>query len=324
MKLVLSLCGGGMRGVFTMRFLMHLDDTLRQRTGKGVYHYVDLYAGTSVGSFVVAAFAYEQLTADNLDTMFNHENAKMIMNKTFWDCVLGRFQNRPMYDGQGKRRFLENHFQDVMINECDKKCLFTVYDATNRNPLVIKNWEMGTNSGLEMTLGMGMGMNSTNEKLRDVLDMSSAAPGYFPPVQSSQTGIVGIDGAIFANNPAHIAYANALKLWGENEDIRVLSIGTGTEIIHKKLGTETLGWGSIQWVTKGDLIDRIMDGPEEEVHNLMKTMTSALKHRYYRVNPELESMVMDDVSEEYIEKTKALADKYWGIHGESILKMFLE
>lgn len=305
MKLVLSLCGGGMRGVFTMRFLMHLDDELRRRSGKGVYNYVDLYAGTSVGSFVVGAFAYERLTADNLDTMFNHENATMIMNRTIWDCVLGRFQNRPMYDGTGKRKFIENHFRDVMLNECQKKCLFTVYDASNRNPLTFKNWE------------------SSNETLRDVLDMSSAAPGYFPAVKSSRTNMIGVDGAIFANNPAHIAYANALKLFGENEDIRVLSIGTGMEREHKGVGEESLSWGNIQWVTKGGLIDNIMDGPEEEVDNLMKTMSCALGHKYFRVNPYVDDMSLDNTSEEYIEKTKEVADLYWKLHGESIVNFIL-
>jgi len=305
MKLVLSLCGGGMRGVFTMRFLMHLDDELRKRSGKGIYNYVDLYAGSSIGSFVVGSFAYERLTADELDNLFNRKNANLIMNKTLWDCILGKFQNRPMYTGTGKRNFIDAHFQDVMLNDCQKKCLFTVYDASNRDPKTFKNWE------------------SCDETLRDVLDMSSAAPGYFPAVKSSRTGMIGIDGAIFANNPAHIAYANALKLFGEDEDIRVVSIGTGTQNNPPKLGDETLSWGNIQWVTKGGLVDRIMDGPEEEVHNLMTTLTCSLGHKYYRVNPKIDNMELNNTSEEYIEKTKDLADLHWKLHGESIINFIL-
>jgi patatin-like phospholipase/acyl hydrolase len=306
MKIVLSLCGGGIRGVYTARLLMYLDNELIKRRGKGIYHFINFFSGTSIGSIIAASIVYENRTGNYIDKLFNAKNAKKLMNKTLKDKILGYFQIRPVYNDKGKREFINNEFKDVPISKTNGKLiLFTSYNVSTHKPIIFKSWEDDTGIGLV-----------------DALDMGSAAPGYYPTVKS-KNGIVDTDGGIFANNPCIIAYTHALKYFKNDKDIRILSIGTG-QISFKDDPIPSIKWGSIQWAIKGGIIDRIMDGPEYEVHNTMKVLTSAMKHTYYRINPIMEKLSTDDTSSEYINYMKKLADKDWIIHKDNIMKLFLE
>ena len=60
-KRILSLDGGGVRGIATLAYLKKLEDLLRERHGGRadfrLCHYFDLIAGTSTGSIIAAAMA---------------------------------------------------------------------------------------------------------------------------------------------------------------------------------------------------------------------------------------------------------------------------
>lgn len=309
-KVILSLCGGGMRGVFTARILKRLSDALFEKNGRGIYDNVDMFVGTSIGSMLAAGIVYEKKTGTELDELFNVKNANLIMKKNIWDYIFGYFQMRPMYDGKGKRKFIENEFTDVSLQLKNKYSIFTGYNNSTRTPLIFKSWEPQT----------GTPNGTTMDTLHDILDLSSAAPSYFPSVLT-KSGIIGMDGGVFANNPCLIAYSNALKLFGENSDIRILSIGTGIKLFNDDMSS-SLKWGAIPWITKGNLIDRILDAPEDEVHNTMNTLTYALNHKYCRINPVVDDLPLDNTTERYIKKMKKLADEYWEINKYEVLKLF--
>jgi len=76
MKIVLSLCGGGVRGVFTARFLMHLDNALKMKYGQGIYERIDMFAGTSVGAMIAAGIVFEKRDGNYIDNMFNYKNSQ--------------------------------------------------------------------------------------------------------------------------------------------------------------------------------------------------------------------------------------------------------
>jgi len=306
MKVLLSLCGGGIRGVYVARLLMHIDDELIKKTGKGIYDSVDFFAGTSIGSLITAAIVYEKRNGSYIDNMFNVNNSKKIMYKTFKDKIFGYFQIYPVYSSKGKREFINNEFKDVPISKTNEKLvLFTSYNVSTREPIIFKSWK-----------------DDTGILLRDALDMGSAAPGYYPTVKS-KNNIVGTDGGIFANNPCIIAYSRALEKYSIDEDIRILSIGTG-KLVFNDDPNPSLKWGSIQWAIKGSIIERIIDGPEDEVHNTMKILSSTMGHSYYRINPIMHKLSTDDTSQNYIDYMKNLADRDWIKHKDNIMKLFLD
>jgi hypothetical protein len=77
---------------------------------------------------------------------------------------------------------------------------------------------------------------------------TSAAPGYYPGVEND--GHIMIDGGIWANNPVMNAVVDALACYDlPREDIRVLSIGTGDEVLGLDEGVRK--GGLLRWVFPG-------------------------------------------------------------------------
>ena len=60
-KRILTLDGGGLRGILSVGILQRIEDILKQRHGGGtdfrLSHYFDLIAGTSTGAIIAAALA---------------------------------------------------------------------------------------------------------------------------------------------------------------------------------------------------------------------------------------------------------------------------
>ena len=54
---LLSLDGGGIRGLITLGILERLEGLLRQRTGKSLPEYFDYIEGTSTGAIIAAGLA---------------------------------------------------------------------------------------------------------------------------------------------------------------------------------------------------------------------------------------------------------------------------
>ena len=298
-KLILSLAGGGCRGVAQAQFLKRLEENL----DKSLFDTFDMFAGTSVGAIIGAGIAYSKLSGKEIsDTLFTKENAKKMMDKSLWDRVLGPLQTRPLYDGKGKTELINEHIGSVSMHETTKDALFITYDIDSDKPKIFKSWDP----------------RDHDIPVNKVVDMSSAAPTYYPSVCIN--GRWGVDGALCANYPTDCAYADALELYGKNEDIRILCIGTGATKF-KDVGKDSKYWGSVQWVLEGNLLSLVMDGPQDATHYRMVKFTDALGHRYLRVNECIDNTTMDDVSSDNIKKLKEIGDQWWEKYGKDVLNL---
>lgn len=54
---ILSLDGGGIRGVLSAILLKQVEDTIREKKGQKLHEYFDLVAGTSTGSILTGGIA---------------------------------------------------------------------------------------------------------------------------------------------------------------------------------------------------------------------------------------------------------------------------
>ena len=80
--------------------------------------------------------------------------------------------------------------------------------------------------------------------LSQVVRATTAAPTYFPPLTLEKHCL--IDGGVFAANPALCAYAQARKLYPEETEILVVSLGTGSAV-HNRPCSEINHWGIANW-----------------------------------------------------------------------------
>jgi hypothetical protein len=79
---------------------------------------------------------------------------------------------------------------------------------------------------------------SKDMKIWEAALATSAAPFYLPPFIKEETKTDYVDGAVYANCPAHVAYEESLKLWPDNGASLdfLLSLGTGSQ---KQKGNKT-------------------------------------------------------------------------------------
>lgn len=84
---ILSIDGGGMRGLIPLRQLQLMENQLRRDTGKGIYESFDLFVGTSIGGILAIALSQGK-KPDELMKLFC-ENGENIF--TYKERVSGNF-----------------------------------------------------------------------------------------------------------------------------------------------------------------------------------------------------------------------------------------
>lgn len=293
-KFILSVSGGGVRGAAAAECLATIEDILGYRPQ------FDLLAGTSTGSLIVGALAYTDMTTRQIsDNLYTSENATKLMPKSKWDRILGLFQNTPKYPIEPMKEFINNMSQKS-FGDTPHDVMVTALNIDNYKPVVFKSFE------------------HKDKSLTDVLCMSCSCPGYYPTYFSDFWGIDG--GFTGMNNPSECAYAEALILYPK-EEIRVLSLGTGSKI-NKPIGSESQHFGGVQWMTRGNIIDVVLSGPQKSVEYKMKSYTKALGHTYLHIDGYLDDITLDDTSKENIHRLKEAGRDWANEHRDSILEFF--
>lgn len=277
---ILSLDGGGLRGLVTAVFLERLEYSC-----PGFLASVDLVVGTSTGGILALALA-KGLTPYTIMRMYLDKGG-VIFNRSPWRRLASFFGlTRAKYDNDGLRTVLGEVFGDCTLGDLSKRVVVTAFelddkDTTGRSwkPKIFHNC-----SGVD---------SDCNERVVDVALYTSAAPTYFPSVDGF------IDGGVFANNPSVVGLAQALDCRNEGaggvstvDKIRLLSVGTGANLSHVE--GDRLDWGVTEWAKP--LLDILLDGVSEVADFQCGEI---LRDRYQRLQLDFPSGVtipMDSVS----------------------------
>lgn len=220
---VLSLDGGGVRGVFSAKLLAMLEEEFH------FIQYVDLFVGTSTGSILACALAYGISPKEIVE--FYRRNALDIFKLK--GGIYGYFLMQAKYERDNFKKILESVFQDnVNLSDLPKKVVCISFELRNPEydcwtPALIDNFDLKKDKQI---------------KVVDSILRSTAAPTYFPSYQGF------IDGEAVANNPSMMAFARAMDSEGAGqplENIRLLSVGTG---IIKSYIPEDVDWGAYEWL----------------------------------------------------------------------------
>jgi predicted acylesterase/phospholipase RssA len=152
-------------------------------------------------------------------------------------------------------------------------CLITSYNHPLGNPA--NNLEREEDSGKDM-------------KIWEAALATSAAPFYLPPFEKKETNTNYVDGAVYANCPAEVAYGELEKLWpekGASLDFLV-SLGTGDQ---KAKDNETptlvnLGF----FVSIRAMFQRQLDSKSSWYKFEQQTAPQNIRSRLYRLDPPLQ------------------------------------
>lgn len=307
MKKILSLDGGGIRGIIPGQILIALEDRLQKQTQNPdarIANYFDFLAGTSTGGILAAICLCPSLN-DPSKACFSAKqavdlyikNGHKIFDVPLWKKIqsLDGIADEK-YDAEPIESCLDEYFGDIKLSQLLKPCLITAYDIKRRETHFFAQHDYASKGdGLDFYV-------------KDVCRATSAAPTYFEAALIKSISGVSyplVDGGVFANNPSLCAYSEVRNAKGlpTAKDMFIVSIGTGSE--NKSYDYDKAkGWGAIGWIRP--VIDIMMAGNSETTHyHLTKMFLAGGNQRNYTrlqpaslgsANPE-----MDDATEENIQ-----------------------
>lgn len=305
---VLSIDGGGIRGIIPGQVMISVEQKLQKMTNNPsarIGEYFDFIAGTSTGGILTCLYLcpgvndgkgrprYSAQEAVNLYM----EEGKDIFEVSLWERIkrMDRLLDE-RYPHEGLMNALEKKFGDVKLSELLRPCLITSYDIEYRRSRFFTQHNAREKS-------------MHDYKVRDVCRATSAAPTYFEVSETrSLTDITYhlVDGGVFANNPTLCGYAEVRNKFKHTaKDMVVLSLGTGK--VQKEYQYEKAkDWGLMGWASP--LLDIMMSGVSETVDYQMKQLFDSIDRpdQYLRVNIELrpDHSDMDNASDENTAKLK--------------------
>lgn len=299
---ILSLDGGGTRGVLTIAFLKEIFQRVNalpagsgERTAKKnlePFSSFDIICGTSTGGIIAMLLGAqchsvsesEMMYDDFIDKIFSsRSNLRVLMEQAAYDAT--EFE-KIIYSMAGNMLLL-----DTNINDCSR--VFCVSTKVNSNPPQAKIWRNYNYPPGQSSRYQGSFRVNTGTAIR----ATTAAPVYFTPVQWE--GGLFVDGALVANNPTAIALQEAKVLYPGIPVELVLSIGTGY-YVDTQSDLKSIGWDKLI----NQLVASTTD--TEDVHSLLVDFLP--RDKYYRFNPMLTTnFAIDEKNKSMLSSLKRLA-----------------
>ena len=208
---ILSLSGGGCRGIFQAVYLERLEETI----GEPLWKHFDLIAGTSTGAIVALAVALG-ISPNRIKELYKNKAHKIFTPKTFLASEkLAGLRKGPIYDQNQLKQSLVDVFGTSQIRDAKTQVLITASCLDQFSHRIFSSFQNDTPADQSLSVV-------------DVALSSSAAPTYFAPVKPVSKETSYIDGGLWANSPSLVALLLAnTYLDAPVELIKILSIGTG-------------------------------------------------------------------------------------------------
>ncbi|HIV99556.1 MAG TPA: patatin-like phospholipase family protein [Candidatus Ornithospirochaeta avicola] len=326
-RYILSIDGGGMRGIIPAYILNRLD-TLLEKEGdlRPLYSHFDLIAGTSTGALLALALSCPaeggKLKADSKGgyPVYQEERSFFFRKKEIYkgrirssfdpkimeDIYLKNgerifphqksflgpiFQDK--YDVRPFEAFLKENLLDYKMNDLLAPTVIVSYDTLSGNPFLFTSY-------------------SSCYSLFDASRASTAAPLYFPPhMIEDGKGIKRclVDGGLCANNPALVAYIEAKKLYPDTDEFVILSLSTCKKPFSfdaSKTGGGITGWAY-------PILKSYMSAQESMMNLSLENLPDA---RYIRIYSDIleKKISLDDVSRESLDELKRIAELLYKDH----------
>ncbi|UJP63898.1 patatin-like phospholipase family protein [Mongoliitalea daihaiensis] len=290
---ILSIDGGGIRGILPGTILRFIEQRIQKETNNPdarLVDYFDFVAGTSTGGILGCGMLIPnplrpgrpQYTMEEVVNLYL-ENGSNIFKKPIahrFRTLFGIMEEK--YPNATLLKTLHKYFNDFYLSDLLRPCLFTAYDIESRGANFFK-------------FGKACDNESFDFLVRDVAQATAAAPTYFEPALiKSRKGVnyALVDGGVFANNPSMCAYAEVRKCDFDHiqkptsKDMFMVSLGTGN--VKEPIPFERAKrFGLIQWIKP--LIDIMMSGNSETVSHQLQWLFDAGNNQegYIRLEPEL-------------------------------------
>lgn len=289
---ILSIDGGGIRGILPGVMLSYIEEQLQLRSGdptKRLVDYFDLIAGTSTGGILTSLYLCPNehgrpkfKASQAVDLYLKHGS------KIFKRSIRQRIKSvdgitDEKYSARELEKISQQFMGDTKLSDLLKPCLITSYDIEKRRAHFFTS-----NDAINP---------ASDFYMKDVARATSAAPTYFECARIKNLKgdeFALVDGGVFANNPSLCAYSEARNMNFKSLEIDkprakqmlIVSLGTGSET--KEYGyKKAKKWGKIRWIQP--VIDIMMSGSSETVdfHLSMLFDAADAADQYIRIEPKV-------------------------------------
>ena len=263
MRRVLTIDGGGVRGVLPASFLA----TIEQQVGRSPAEFFDLIVGTSTGGIIALALG-AGLSAEDIRDFYVRRGSSIFPGhrrlRTLRQLVLAK------YDAGRLREELEQVFGAKLIGESRTRLVIPSMDLTTGK---VRLWKTAHHERF---------VQDYKRPMIEAAMATASAPTYFPTL-IGETGTSIVDGGVFANNPAALGAVEAIGVFGwPRDEVAILSLGCGTEALDVRRGRWRGGIAGL-----GLKIASVFIAAQSESSTGMATHLIGDRQNFYRVNPTL-------------------------------------
>ena len=218
---ILSLNGGGARGMFTISVLSEIERILASKHPNQdikIGDYFDLITGTSIGGILALGLATGK-SARELERVF-FDRANNIFPKRWSLTNLLRSLCAPIYRSNPLRVTIQEMIgAETTFNDLTRRVMIPAVNLSTGKPQFFK-----TPHNPDFTRDGPL-------KLIDAALATSAAPTYFAPHYCEDLRAYFADGGLVANNPSYIGLLEVFRDMNSDfsvthKDIHILNIGT--------------------------------------------------------------------------------------------------
>ena len=210
---ILSIDGGGIRGVFPAAYLSEVEK--RFLGGESIGRHFDMVAGTSTGGIIALALAHGMSAHDAL-RIYVDRGRRIFPPKSGARKVAAglRWIFKPKHDQSVLKDELLQVFGDKVLDAARTRLVIPSFEGRHGEPFIYK------------TPHHPDYQKDRHQRFAHVALHTTAAPSYYAGVEHD--GLIMIDGGVWANNPVMNALVDTLACYDiPRENIRILSLGTG-------------------------------------------------------------------------------------------------
>lgn len=304
---VLSLDGGGIKSLITLKVLAYIE----QQTGKKTGEMFDYIAGTSSGGMLTLYLSMPsekdptkpRYSANEVIELLQYDSRQIFKAKT-----TAKFFSKPAvqlfrtpYQLETMYDMTNNRFKNYKMKEAITDIFVLTFDTESNMPVPFTSYEKNYN---EANMSM-------------VAAATSVAPFYFSPINYYDSKLKKnrtlIDGGLVAKNPSVFAYEEAKKR-NPGRDVYLLSLGAGyqekTDYNYDKLKN----WGFLKYSlpTYTFMLDGVTNTNDIYMENIAKLDKD---FHYCRFQPRLDKKdgfdnKPDNTEQKNFQILLSIGDKY--------------
>lgn len=297
---ILSIDGGGMKGVFTAYAIWKLEEEFNIK----LIDHFDMFVGTSTGAIITSSILIGKSGKEIYDSYIDAEigifkKHKKNFKERFTSIFFAAYRNEGIINST-KKNLGEHTLKSLYEISGKKDFAFFASNFTKAKPLIFISPSLITKKDADFF--------DVDADLIKVIRTTTAAPFYFEPYKDEESENLLLDGGFWANNPSLAAINLAIsnkKI--EIDNINLLSFGQsftknldfsfgkGTEVLKNPMRNQfvqlLLSILVLNQNSQTTLVDNLIDG------------------HVYRYEPDIlhSKTSIDKINKEFLEYSK----KYW-------------